>query len=125
MSYWSGKKLSKQHKSNISKSILGIKRGPLSELHRAKLRKAKLGKTKSKSNNWKGKEATYRSVHVWVVRNYGKPNTCEYCKKTNLYGHSIHWASTGDWRKRARRFWKRLCAKCHGEYDALKRKNNK
>src|SRR5258708_5587974 len=36
--------------------------------------------------DWKGESAVYSTKHKWVANKFGKPPTCEICKKTNLWG---------------------------------------
>ena len=70
-----------------------------------------------KHPNWKGKDVGYVGLHTWVARYLGKPTTCEHCGKTNLTGHSIHWANKSQKYLRDLSDWIRLCVKCHSEYD--------
>ncbi len=69
------------------------------------------------SNAYKGEKALYRAVHMWVERNYGKSSRCEKCHRSKLSGHQIQWSCRGDWKDRRRSNWRRLCAKCHCNYD--------
>ena len=66
---------------------------------------------------WKGEGIKYRRLHSWVQKYLGKPNTCEHCGKTNLSGHSIHWANKSREYLRDLTDWIRLCVKCHKQYD--------
>jgi hypothetical protein len=66
---------------------------------------------------WKGDKVGYVPLHAWLYRNLGKPNTCEYCKKTNLIGRNIHWANISGKYKRELSDWIRLCVSCHAIYD--------
>ena len=71
--------------------------------------------------NWKGDKVGYDALHSWVERQLGKPDTCEECGKSKLKGRQIHWANiSGDY-IRDIADWRRLCAKCHGAFDASKR----
>lgn len=71
----------------------------------------------SKHPFWKGNKVGYRSLHVWVVRHLGLPDTCEHCGKSELKSKQIHWASKSKKYKRDLNDWIRLCAKCHWKYD--------
>lgn len=66
---------------------------------------------------WKGDNVGYDALHTWLYRRFGRPETCQFCKKGGLKGRKIHWANkSGDY-KRVKRDWLRLCAKCHYHYD--------
>jgi len=71
--------------------------------------------------SWLGKEVKYSGVHEWVRRNLGKPDTCEHCGKSGLSSHQIQWANVDHEYDRDERYWVRLCAKCHREYDLVLR----
>jgi len=63
-----------------------------------------------------GSENKYRQLHKWVESKLGKPNCCESCEKIAT-GKSIHWANISGEYKKEISDWKRLCTKCHYEYD--------
>lgn len=69
---------------------------------------------------WKGDEVGYNSLHKWVIRWLGQPDTCEHCGKTGLRGQQIHWANKSQEYKRDLTDWLRLCAQCHKNYDSEK-----
>ena len=119
-----GKKLSEEHKRKLSKSHKGKK---LSEEHKRKIVENLTGRPVSKetrekignanrgikSGSWKGNNATYRSVHCWVVNNWGKDGECESCgSKEYLDWHNIDCKYS-----RERKDWMRLCRKCHMTLD--------
>ena len=121
------RKLSEEHKRKLSIAMKGVNKGRKFTLeHRRKLSEAKKKALANPRNHnaWKGKEASYRAVHAFIVRKFGKATKCEHCKKE---GKRIHWANTNHKYSRQRRFWLQLCAKCHGQYDKVnnlrKRKN--
>ena len=62
---------------------------------------------------WAGNKISYRALHVWVARNYGKPATCEECGKSK----KLVWANLSGEYRRDRDDWKRLCRKCHYKFD--------
>jgi len=66
---------------------------------------------------WKGDKVGYQSLHTWIQRELGKPDTCEFCGKSGLKGRFIHWANKSKKYKRDLADWLRLCAKCHYHYD--------
>jgi hypothetical protein len=57
----------------------------------------------------------YRSLHLWVERNLGKPMQCENCSTT--YPQRYHWANISGEYKRELSDWVRLCPLCHKNYD--------
>ena len=66
---------------------------------------------------WKGNEVGYRALHNWVEKMLGKPSRCSDCGKVG-YGRQIHWANVSGKYLRETGDWKRLCANCHGKFDA-------
>jgi hypothetical protein len=71
----------------------------------------------NKSANWKGNNVGMGALHEWVIKNLGQPTVCEYCKKTGLTSHNIHWANKSHEYKRDLNDWLRLCVSCHHKYD--------
>ncbi len=71
----------------------------------------------SKHPAWQGENVGYHALHSWVSRRKGKPDTCEHCKLSGLYGQKIHWANVNGEYKRNVDDWIRLCALCHRRYD--------
>lgn len=69
------------------------------------------------NKNWKGKDVSYAALHHWVKRQFGAPEKCEFCKKTEKRSGYIQWANKSGEYERAREDWIRLCAKCHYHYD--------
>jgi hypothetical protein len=66
---------------------------------------------------WAGDKVSYRTLHNWVARHLGKPDTCEHCGRDGLTEHQVHWSNiSGDY-SRDLDDWQRLCAKCHKAYD--------
>ena len=123
-----GRELSEEHRKNISEAkkkigvpwCIGVAR---TEETKQKISEASKGRPNFKLRGeknycWKGEEVGYRSLHMWVERYLGKPDTCTHCKRSNLSGHLIHWASKSRQYKRDLEDWLRLCAKCHRQYDS-------
>ena len=69
------------------------------------------------------KNKRYYDAHKWIINKKGKPKRCEYCRKNNLIGHSIHWANRDHKYRKRISDWIRLCASCHKNFDT-KRSNN-
>lgn len=111
VSYWKGKKLSKEHKIKIAKSHMGLKQSKKTIQKRVK------HIVGNKNHEWKNDSVGYVGLHQWVSRCLGKPDTCEHCEKSGLYGRKIHWANKSREYIRNINDWIRLCAKCHKEYD--------
>jgi hypothetical protein len=65
------------------------------------------------NHNWKGDKAGYWTLHKWIVKERGRPDTCEHCGKSGLKGRSIHWANKSRKYKRDLEDWLRLRHLCH------------
>lgn len=104
-----GRKQTKEHIEKLSKTRRGRK---LTEKH-----KSKVGRSDDKHHQWKGENAGYRSIHIWVENKLGKPMVCERCGTTS--GTRFHWCSKTHEHKRDLSDWMRLCPKCHSNYDKL------
>jgi hypothetical protein len=68
-----------------------------------------------KSKYWKGDTASYWGIHKWIIRNWGKPNVCEYCKRKDKKAY--HWANIDHKYSREKKYWIRLCQSCHIKWD--------
>lgn len=83
-----------------------------------------------KNGMWKGDDAKYSALHLWVVRCKGNPNFCEHCGKVgrkNGRNWNIHWANKKHTYKRILEDFIGLCRSCHLKYDLennLKRDGN-
>lgn len=117
----------------VPSKLRGVK---LSEEHKKKLSEIKKGKTPKNFNDmqklawesnkfrvgvlnhiWKGDSVGYVGLHMWVKKELGAPDTCEFCKKSGLYGRVIHWANKSGEYRRSKSDWIRLCVSCHSKYD--------
>ena len=63
---------------------------------------------------WKGDDASYNAIHIWITNNFGKPILCEKCGNTK----KIEWSKKDYKYKRERKDWQTLCRSCHRRYDA-------
>lgn len=73
---------------------------------------------------------SYRAVHAWIVKKYGKAKQCENTKcvypRKNKRGYmmfapkSYQWANISGTYKRDRADFKELCASCHKLFDLHK-----
>ncbi len=82
---------------------------------------------KGESNGmWKGDNVGYPALHVWLAKNYGKPNKCDFCgvlpKQNGQKIHNIHWANKRGIYNRDKNEWIMLCGSCHKKYDRKRRK---
>lgn len=132
-----GRKLSEETKRKMSLSHKGKKKpwvkgfkGVHTEESRLKMSLAKIGVKQSEQHRinqglghrgekhglWKGDEVSYRNLHKWVERMFGKPSKCSACGKVG-YGRQIHWANISHKYLRDITDWVRLCVKCHKQYD--------
>ena len=69
---------------------------------------------KPRSSLWEKNVREYQSIHLWVKTNFGRPDFCEFCKKTQ---GKFEWANkTGRYIK-DKLDWLRLCHICHRDYD--------
>ena len=64
---------------------------------------------------WKGNEAGYRALHIWVEQRLGKAVHCEL-NDSHLSGR-YHWANISRNYHRNINDWIQLCPKCHFLYD--------
>jgi len=98
------KPLSRRHKLKISATLKRIGHKPAI--------------TRGESHHsWKGEKVGYRGIHNWIERELGNPKKCDNCGKDNLIGHYIHWSNISGKYKRIKSDWRRLCAKCHKQFD--------
>lgn len=89
-------------------------------LHNSPKTEFKKGQFKNEKHPfWKGKNAGYRAIHMWVDKNFEKLDTCENCKRSGLKGRQIHWANISGRYYRHRKDWIRLCYYCHRIYDGI------
>ena len=60
-------------------------------------------------------KVSYRTLHNWIVKNYGKTNRCEICdgRKAKMFD----WHNLSGNYKRERDDWQMLCRSCHMKID--------
>ena len=76
---------------------------------------------------WLGIRAGLRGKHLWITRNYGKPNKCENpdCKYPRTRSSGVvlhkpgmyHWANISTKYEREITDYVQLCASCHRRWD--------
>lgn len=101
-----------------------IKGHKVSKETREKIRKGNLGyihhSTRGENNwNW-SKKPSYRAIHKWLYRTYGRPYKCE--SKAHDYSKYVKvfdWALKRRYNhERKRNNYKMLCRSCHIRYDS-------
>jgi hypothetical protein len=100
-------------KLKISLGNLGKKKSGVSKANSQRLN--------NKHPKWKGNKASYRAIHIWIENRLGKPRFCEKCGNRDLKHRQYHWSNINGNYKRIIGEWRRLCVKCHKEFD----KNNR
>lgn len=83
--------------------------------------------TKNNRNGmWKGDNASYFAIHIWMKNNYGKAYHCENitgkinkikCSKKSI---NFDWANISDKYHRDISDWHQLCRICHRKFDKIK-----
>jgi hypothetical protein len=85
---------------------------------RPRIDTSKSGRKGALNQSWKGDRAGYAAMHKWIARLLGKPNKCEYCKRTDQ--KKYEWANIDHEYRRNAEDYIRLCTKCHRRYDMEK-----
>jgi len=67
------------------------------------------------SPTWKGDNASYYAIHIWINQHYGSPKYCENCKTKTA--KKFEWANISGKYHRDIKDFKRLCVKCHRAFD--------
>ena len=67
--------------------------------------------------HWKGDDAGYRAVHIWVWNNWGAPEVCAFCGEAKTGKREMHWCNLDKQYRRVREQWIPACASCHKQYD--------
>lgn len=63
---------------------------------------------------WKGSDAGYVAVHMWMNKEYPRLGFCAWCGKTA----KTHWANLdGQYNRHNPYAWAELCFSCHHAYD--------
>jgi endogenous inhibitor of DNA gyrase (YacG/DUF329 family) len=73
-----------------------------------------------KSSVWKGDKVGYDALHRWIRKTKGEAKYCEVCGLDEIpegYQRYFQWANLDGRYTRDLTTWKRLCLKCHAEYD--------
>ena len=115
--------LSASHKEKIRQAHLksglippnwkGKKRSPESVEKSASKRRGQKRPNQENSKSWKGEDASYAAKHIWARFWLKDPKRCECCGTTK----NLQWSNKDHKHQRIITDWKRLCAKCHRQYD--------
>lgn len=76
--------------------------------------------TAEQARRWKGQQAGYHAVHIWLTKHYDKGNHCEECLTTEY--SRLEWANISGEYLREREDYRVLCPRCHRLMDNKKRK---
>lgn len=141
--YWKRAYLLAKSCNYCSRRCSGIaKRGIIPENLKIAQSKSPIGKKNvnwyhaKKEKHWAWQESpSYRAVHGWLVKYYGKPIKCEnpeciYPRKDKrgnimLKPKAYQWANISRTYKRDRNDFKQLCSSCHKNYDLAYSRVNK
>jgi len=76
---------------------------------------------KDKAWNWKGNQASYVAIHMWIKSHWGRPNHCDFCGKKEK--RRYEWANiSGKYNRQNKEDWFQLCVPCHRKYDMFRAK---
>jgi hypothetical protein len=112
-------KRSSEIKEKIRQARLGTK---ASEKTKAKMRRS--AAWGEKNVMWKGDDASYFAIHIWLKTNFGKADKCENLEENILSFNCSKKSKNYEWAKKKgseyTRFMKdyyNLCVSCHRKYD--------
>lgn len=71
--------------------------------------------TGPKHHAWKGENASYYAIHIWITSQRGRPSVCEHCGI--LTAKKYEWANIDHRYERKLDQYIRLCTSCHRKYD--------
>lgn len=91
MRFGKGSRHTQESRDKISKGLLGNKR------------------------RWKGKNAGYVAIHMWIKKHWGIPDHCDMCHC--LTASRYEWCNLDKKYRRVRGDWIQLCPSCHRKYD--------
>ena len=74
-------------------------------------------------SKWKGQNASYGTIHIWVRKKLGRPKFCEMCGTES--SPRFEWADKSGKCLRNLDNWLRLCRSCHNKFDDIINKARK
>ena len=76
---------------------------------------AKRNQSRENNSSWKGKDATYKAMHMRMYSLFGRPMKCSVCGTTDAT-RSYDWANmSGHFDEPSD--YKRMCRSCHWKHD--------
>ena len=85
------------------------------ELHRKRVSQSLVGKFGEQSRRWKGENAGYVAIHLWIKKHWGLADHCDMCHSKSAKRYE--WCNLDKKYKRNREEWVQLCPSCHRIYD--------
>ena len=81
------------------------------ELHKQRVSQSLIGNKR----RWKGEQAGYIAIHMWIKKHWGRPDHCDmcYCESASRY----EWCNRDKLYRRIRGDWLQMCPSCHRKYD--------
>jgi hypothetical protein len=95
--------------------MVGMER---SDATRAKISVSLQGKVGDRSRRWKGDDAGYSAIHMWLRQHIEKSGVCQHCKKKTK---KTEFANISGKYRRSISDYLELCHSCHTLYDNKKR----
>ncbi len=91
------------------------------ELHRQRVSASLTGKFGPDARRWKGDDAGYVAIHMWILKYWGKANHCDFCHTKDASRYE--WANKYQSESRNRDDYYQLCPSCHRLFDQQDRCN--
>lgn len=104
--------------NRMSMSRKDVPRGPMPLETKLKIG---LAQKDNKSARWKGDDVGYSGVHIWVYKEKGKANRCEFADDT--CSSFFEWSNISQLYRRNIDDWRQLCRSHHSRYDHFYRKH--
>jgi len=76
----------------------------------------RVGKLGKEARGWKGSDAGYAAIHMWLTKHY-KKESCDHCDKKLQELSRLEWANISGKYKREREDYLCLCPSCHRKMD--------
>ena len=80
-----------------------------------KVSKSLKGKYGEQARRWKGNNAGYVAIHMWIKKHWGTPDHCDMCHKEGASRYE--WCNKDKQYSRVREDWLQLCPSCHRLFD--------
>lgn len=95
-------------------ALLKILKDPTNPINIERKRKLREANKNENHPQWKGDNASYRTIHQWLQRHYIKTGICSICNKSK----KTDWANvSGNYNREDRNDWIELCRSCHRIHD--------